>query len=421
MIAAADTQIAAPIGLPQSPLLARLTVAALARCGVFIAVALSGIVFTEPAPVDVIMIALIVLLPATSLTRLSPSIALVFVLWLGCSAGALIATTQSHEFDVTLRHTAVSIYLCCLFLILAVFVHSNPVRHAHVIFKAWVLAALVAAAAGLAGYFQIVPGAHDLFTKFGRAAGTFKDPNVLGPFLVPPILYLVHQSLNRPRLHTIFSLGAIAALTLAVLVSFSRGAWLNLGVALAIYGVVRLAAEHSALARARLLLIAMAVTAVAVLGLLALSQSEQVGELLAERSAIAHDYDIGPDGRFGGQAKAFAMALDSPLGLGARQFSTRYHPEDVHNVYISMLLNAGWLGGLLYLAIIVVTLACGLARVAEASPVRGLLLVAYASFLANVIEGAIIDTDHWRHFYILLALIWGSMGAAASARTETRT
>ena len=43
--------------------------------------------------------------------------------------------------------------------------------------------------AALIGYFSLVPGTYDLFTEFGRARGTFKDPNVLGAFLVPALLY----------------------------------------------------------------------------------------------------------------------------------------------------------------------------------------------------------------------------------------
>ncbi len=38
--------------------------------------------------------------------------------------------------------------------------------------------------------------------------------------------------------------------------------------------------------------------------------------------------------------------------------------------------------------------------------------MAYACFVANALEGAIIDLDHWRHFYLLLALVWGMMLSA---------
>ena len=44
--------------------------------------------------------------------------------------------------------------------------------------------------AGIAGYFNLIPGGHDLLTLYERARGTFKDPNVFGAFLVPALLAL---------------------------------------------------------------------------------------------------------------------------------------------------------------------------------------------------------------------------------------
>ncbi len=51
-------------------------------------------------------------------------------------------------------------------------------------------------------------------------------------------------------------------------------------------------------------------------------------------------------------------------------FSSNYHHEDVHNVYLSMFLNAGWLGGFAYLAVVLATLAVGLAAVLQRSDSR---------------------------------------------------
>lgn len=95
------------------------------------------------------------------------------------------------------------------------------------------------------------------------------------------------------------------------------------------------------------------------------------------------------------------------MGIGALQFSTAYHHEDVHNVYLSMFLNAGWAGGLAYVAIIALSLGLGSAHALATTPARPIFLVAYAALLGLVVEGWIIDTDHWRHFYLLLALVWG--------------
>ncbi|MHA4875413.1 hypothetical protein ACX0FC_18755, partial [Enterococcus faecium] len=77
------------------------------------------------------------------------------------------------------------------------------------------------------------------FTKFDRATGTFKDPNVFGPFLVAPFLYLLHLALSAPWRAALLPVLAAGVLALANLLSFSRGAWINLLLlALVLYGVL---------------------------------------------------------------------------------------------------------------------------------------------------------------------------------------
>ena len=51
--------------------------------------------------------------------------------------------------------------------------------------RAYILAALIATAAGYIGFFHLVPGA-GIFLDNDRVSATFKDPNVYGPFLIFP-------------------------------------------------------------------------------------------------------------------------------------------------------------------------------------------------------------------------------------------
>jgi positive regulator of sigma E activity len=50
------------------------------------------------------------------------------------------------------------------------------------------------------------------------------------------------------------------------------------------------------------------------------------------------------------------------------------------------------------------------------SPWQYYLLPAYAVFVGEIIEGMIVDTDHWRHFFLLLGLIWGLTVATVNFR-----
>ena len=87
----------------------------------------------------------------------------------------------------------------------------------------------------------------------------------------------------------------------------------------------------------------------------------------------------------------------------------------MHNVYLTVLLSAGWLGGGIYLILVVLTLVLGFRYLlkASAADTRLLFLVAYATFAATALEGLIIDSDHWRHFYVLMAIVWGFVTASS--------
>ncbi len=383
---------------------------------VAVTIASSGIVFTEPAPVDALTIGLIVLLPTVGLVAFNPAILVYFSLWAVAGAAAILAATLSLDLSLTLTHVGVTLYLYFASVVFAGFVAKSPIRHTELIFKAWTWAAVVVAIAALVGYFALVPGAYDLLTKFDRASGTFKDPNVLGPFLIAPILYLLHVALQRSALRMIVPLSIVGLLSLTVLLTFSRGAWMNLGVATFVYGYLALLTSARASARLKIAALIMAGVLLAA-GVVAVAlTSDTISDMFSERANLAMSYDVGPEGRFGGQQKAIDLIVEHPLGIGAEEFSTRHHPEEVHNVYLSILLNAGWLGGGIYWILVALTLTLGIRHAMKATEARPLFLIAYAAFVGVALEGLIVDTDHWRHFYLLMAIIWGLMSAASAVQ-----
>src|SRR3978361_482815 len=112
--------------------------------------------------------------------------------------------------------------------------------------------ALVAAISGIAGYFNLVPGGHDLLTLYERARGTFKDPNVLGAFLVLPALFVL-QSVVSDRLGKSFrSAIAFGIMSLAILLAFSRAAWGLLAIASAFMLALLVLTGSSGAPRARI-------------------------------------------------------------------------------------------------------------------------------------------------------------------------
>jgi O-antigen ligase len=374
---------------------------------VWLAFAVSGIVFTEPAPVDLMLIGLVALLPACGLVAITPTLALYIALWSIAAACGFLAATQSHDTAGSTIFTAISLYLYIASFVLAAFIARAPARHCELIFNGWLFAATLAAAAAFIGYFKLVPGTYELFTRFDRATGPFKDPNVFGPFLVAPFLYALHLALTRSWQVAAAALAVAGTLALAVLLSFSRGAWLNLLVALGIYGVLAFATARTQARRNRIIGLVLVGAGLVALVTLAVLQDDKLGGFLSERSSMTQSYDVGPAGRFGGQEKAVRLLLEHPLGIGAGEFTSVHHTEEVHNVFLSMFLNAGWLGGMTYWLMAGLTLLVGFRHVMSPSAARPLFLIAFSAFIATALEGVIIDSDHWRSFYVLMAMVWG--------------
>ena len=371
---------------------------------------LSGaFVFAEPAPVDLLTMALIFGLPTIGLTYLNAGLKVFLATWLviaGCHVASVMISNQIGE---TFIHVAVSIYLFIAAVIFAAFVARRPKDHAQLILAAYTAAAAIAAVAGIMGYFNIIPGAGELFTKFGRASGPFKDPNVFGAFLIPAFLFAVHSVLNDRGARQFCMIAVCSALILGVLLSFSRGAWAAILIALFIYLALSfVTAKHH---RQQLNIVAMVLVGgiLVTLALTAAAQTDAIGNLLSERAQLTQAYDEGHEGRFGGQTKALDLIVSHPFGIGALEFATTYHSEEVHNVYLTMFLKSGWLGGGLFLILMVLTIVLGLRHAFRRTASQSLFIIAFAALAATILEGMLIDNDHWRHFYLLMAVVWGLM------------
>lgn len=392
----------------------------LALAIVWLTVALSFLVFTEPAPFDALTIGLFVLLPVIGLFDARRGVAASFALWLIVAACLAVSCFLARDPAEATLHSAVTFYLFGACFLFAGFVAKNPLPHTRLVLNGYFTATILAAALGVAGYLDVFPGAFELLTRYGRATGTFKDPNVFGPFLIPGLLMALHLWLVRPVQRGLLPLAAAALIMLAVLFSFSRGAWAATAIALAIYCFVYLHSAERNIQRLKLGGLVLLSTAILGLLLAVALQSDGVAQLLEERASLTQPYDEGPEGRFGGQQKAFALILENPLGIGGQTFTHFYHHEEAHNVYLSMFMNAGWLGGCLYLLICIGTLALGFLHALKPTKTQMLFVIAYAALAANILEGYLIDSDHWRHFYLLMGIVWGLMASDTRVKRKAR-
>ena len=191
-----------------------------------------------------------------------------------------------------------------------------------------------------------------MFTKFGRAAGAFQDPNVFGPYLTLPGIYLLYRVLTgNPAKMAIYAV-PLLIVTGGIFLSFSRGAWGLFGAsAILLTGVLFLQSDSG---KFRLRIVVMSIAAVALLtvALLIVLQIPSIAELFTTRAQLVQDYDGARLGRFARYAIGFLLATEKPFGIGPLVFGQIYG-EDTHNIWLKTLMDYGWLGFASYLTLIV--------------------------------------------------------------------
>ena len=394
---------ALPYAPPFRPRLAALGVvgSVLVTLGVF----LSGFVISEPAPYELFMAGLIGLWAIVGL-RISRAVAPLLVLLVLFNVGGMLSLTVMADLAGGPMYIAVSLFLALSSVFFAAIVEARPAR-LELIFRAWVAGALITALLGILGYFHAFPGA-EVFTLYDRAKGAFQDPNVFGPFLVAPSLYLLHGLLSGRILGAPLKAAGFLVLALGVFLSFSRAAWaLYLFCVIALVFVMLLK-ERTGAFRLKILILSLSALALMVVALAVALQFDKVADLFSSRTQLVQDYDGGHLGRFDRHRIGFLMAMEKPLGIGPMVFSSMF-PEDEHNIWLKSLTTYGWLGFAAYLTLIVWTLAAAFRLLLRNRPWQPFLMIAFITVLGHTAIGFVIDTDHWRHFYLLLGIVWGCL------------
>lgn len=377
----------------------------------FVTVLTSSIAFIEPAPHDGLMMVLLVTCVGARVgfdRKLIPLLLLI-VLWL---VGGLMSLVQVGDQTKAIQYAGTSIYLGTAAVMFAcLFCDGNLARLA-ILRRGYILAALIATAAGYIGFFHLLPGA-EIFLDNDRVSATFKDPNVYGPFLIFPIVWLLVSLLVRGV--RLLDITVLMVLLGGLLLSFSRGAWTHFVISTALGIVIVFAVTPDPRMRARIVVLGLLGAAVVALLLVALASISSVHDMIIDRAKAIQPYDVGPGGRFWLQQLALGAILDNPNGLGPFEFDRIFGLQQ-HNVYMQGFLVYGWLGGSAYMALVAITLALGLLMVATPTPWQYYLITAYAVFAGEALEGLIVDTDHWRHFFLMLGMVWGLAAATINFR-----
>ena len=325
--------------------------------------------FIEPSPYEFAsMLALLVFVVGGLTVRAAfmPLAVLLILLNVGFSYSASTLLNQQP----ILIWVLTSWYLAVTALFFAMALTVNTEARLNALMRGCVIAGVITSVAGVAGYFHLLPRSDDLFLLYGRAKGTFKDPNVFGAFLILPALLALQQVIFGQAWRAIRNMVLFGLFSAAILLSFSRGAW----------------------------------------GQAALLSIPAVAELFKERVSLEQSYDVGETGRFGRHVLGAMLALDTPFGIGPMQFHN-YFPEDPHNTYLNAFMSGGWLSGVCAATLVLLTLSFGFRAVFVTTPWQPTLIAVYSAYVGLAVESAIIDTDHWRHSFLLLGVLWGLIAA----------
>lgn len=370
---------------------------------IFLGVLLSGYVRSEPAPYELYMAGLIAIWAMFGL-RISGTAAILLTLFVAFNLGGAIAATQLVDPSAAPMYIAVSLFLALTSVFFTAVLERQP-RLYQTIFSAWIVAGVGTALFGIAGYFGV---GGEAFTRYGRASGGFADPNVFGPYLVAPAMLLLYRIYTGSMLKAVVYMPLLLVLAGGVFFSFSRGAWGVLLLSAVLMTAILLMQPSRGAMKLRIVVLSILAVAGLALAVIVVLQLPGVSDVFASRAQLEQSYDGGRFGRFGRHAIGWQMAMEAPLGIGPMLFG-KLLGEDQHNIWLKAVLDYGWIGFLAYVMIIIITLAGGFRLLFRDRPWQPYLICAYVTFVSHVALGNIIDTDHWRHFYLLVGLIWGAM------------
>jgi len=356
-----------------------------------------GVVMIEPAPYDLLMAAAVVVGPWLCWPSVRPTLGLPIAL----AALLLLANGASMVLMADLRHgvafVSVTTYLVVSWALLVGWLDRLGTSLFRTVLHAYALGAGLTAAAAVAAYFGLVPGAAHMLPD-GRLQGLFKDPNVFGAFMVPAVVLAVARfETDRPAFVGLTAIGI-----LAILLSYSRGSWINLTLSLLTYAALRTLAGRLRPTPGRVLAAFAGLLLVGVLLVIAFDHPA-VRDMLEIR-ASPQGYD---DDRFANQAAAFSLALEHPWGIGPGA-TEEHFTISAHSLYVRAFVESGLLGLWATVGLVLASLGRALWAALHSchDDEQRMLAVVAASLAGAVVESAVIDSVHWRHLWLLLALAW---------------
>ncbi len=359
----------------------------------FVAVLLMHWTLPRPAPGDIVF--MLAFLPSILVNPRVNTRAMVFLL-LVCIWGLSVYFSSIDYFGVPAVRFQLFAHTFCMMLTVTscLVALSWNEDNFHKFMKIYMAACCIAATLGVIGFAAHIP----LFIWDDRAKGLFDEPIAFGAFLLPGLFGAMYMLTNRRGFF--FPVFTMAVCVAGVLLSFSRADVVALIVFAPLYFLVL---NRHQLARAIAVLMIGAFIIV-VLTAIAFVSFHGFQDKLMSRMTLAEPYDLGRMGRYARYVLAIPLILAHPFGLGMLQID-KIFPEPIHNIFISSFVNYGWLAGVAWIMLTVLSVKVTFQNYhATKSPI-----VVWLGFsLAAQLPCALLQqVEHWRHLWMLFGLVWG--------------
>lgn len=309
-------------------------------------------------------------------------------------------------------YISTTVYMFVLASFIALLVMNYGYEVLHKLMGAYTLVAVISGVIGVLAIMRLMPGSLiEHVTSFDgtRARAFFKDPNVYAPYLLVPMLYTVDRFFADKKRMWLWG-GAALSLMFGILVGFSRAAW---GVSiLALVGYFLLISLAEGRFTQFLKYMAYFIFFIMISGaiLAAFASEAKMTNFITDRFAV-QDYDTD---RFAVQRTALQSGLENPFGIGPGQSEMIFESKALrrtgatHSLYLRVLAETGIIGALSFLSIIIITIRKALWLSFFGMEKYRSLHCAFAAALgAMLVNSFVIDSIHWRHFFVLIGLIWG--------------
>lgn len=367
---------------------------------VLINILLLCVVYIEPAPADILFIPLFI----WGFLNKKLNIDRIFQIWGAVLfLGVFILINLMQLFYVSNIYTAVNYFAITLYLslyALFIFLYTQE-TNIYTMFKVYIIGSVVSAIIGLMGLMGFIGFySHIVMYDSYRTKAFFKDPNVLGPYLVPAIIMLIWDIDKRKilKVKPIIHVFLIALVGLGIIGTFSRGAWVNLILAIFVYMVINFKRINY-----RRLLIYGAVLGLLLAAIWIYIAGQEFREFFEMRVGL-QGYDVE---RFTTQRTGARLIFDNAFGYGPGQFEYMVNRVmgngiSAHNLYIRLAVENGIIGFLFMMALLVyILIALIFYHLKNPSSIASILI---PIILGMLINSLVIDTLHWRHLWLFIGL-----------------